>query len=382
MSAEAQRPLGKRLLTALPLIVIVMLATLFLEGAGWLRGFETHTLDAGLRLMARHHASEDIYIVRISDADYDFLFHRQSPLDGRALYDLLAAIAAGRPAVIGVDLDTADVSLPSNWGSPPRWPPIVWARAAGGEGEEIEAFGVLGGSNPGLLSGLSLLPRDPDGIVRRYRRRFRVGGEELDAFPWAVARAYCGLAEHRTDLTCRNRAKSAPGDWLLNVFAERYEFEHLNAAHVMQASQGPDWATEGPLHGKIVLVGGCYKAARDEYITPFGPMAGVALMAQALQSDLRGSAIPPGSLPIILLVDVVGGLTLVLLHEWRPVGIGWTLLAVPVIALLSSFFAYHSLAYWATFAPVLVGVFLHEFHHHLSEHRALRARLASLERDP
>ena len=71
--------------------------------------------------------------------------------------------------------------------------------------------------------------------------------------------------------------------------------------------------------------------------------------------------------------ELIGGY---LLTAWHFFSKGWSavtlrIMAVPVLAMASSFFAFSSLAYWANFIPVLSGVLIHELYEHFKHHRDL-----------
>src|SRR5262249_17674768 len=111
---------------------------------------------------------------------------------------------------------------------------------------------------------------------------------------------------------------------------------------------------------KVVLVGGEYSAARDEYVTPIGPMYGVELMGQSVESELAGDTI--GGLPrwwmgVLPLVSVL--LLVWLYHRFRlRQAILAAMLLVPLLALVSSYLVFSSFALWAYFAPVLLGIMI------------------------
>ena len=151
--ATGWTPRLRRLIGALWVNFLFSALTFVAAEAGWLRGMETAVLDAWLHLSERLRPSH-VVIVSITEEDYRELFHRSSPLDSGILLNLLKAIAAGRPSVIGVDLDTADIALRS--AHDPEfsrsWPTIVWARDAVVEGSRIEPLPVLASTDS--LTGL------------------------------------------------------------------------------------------------------------------------------------------------------------------------------------------------------------------------------------
>ncbi len=75
----------------------------------------------------------------------------------------------------------------------------------------------------------------------------------------------------------------------------------------------------------------------------------------------------------MVIFEISGGYLLVAWHFFSK---GWSavtlrVIAVPVLAMASSFFAFSSLAYWANFVPVLAGVLIHELYEHFKHHRDL-----------
>ena len=93
---------------------------------------------------------------------------------------------------------------------------------------------------------------------------------------------------------------------IFNFYGDRYRFPIDQAGSFFQGADGEprllsqedltrkteiDEARKALFEGKIVLIGGAYHEARDEYFTPLGVMKGVELNALAIQSDLGGGGI-------------------------------------------------------------------------------------------
>lgn len=132
------------------------------------------------------------------------------------------------------------------------------------------------------------------------------------------------------------------------------------------------WRTNGPLKGKVVLLGGYYRASRDFYITPVGRMAGLQLMAQAVESEL-GGGIRTANHVLAFVLDILAGLTVVLVQRrFRLLSaLVISLVAIPSLSLVGSLLAFSTFAWWISFAPVTVGVLIHELYHHAAEYRRL-----------
>ena len=116
----------RHLLHAAPVIAVVSLVVFVLSHGGFLRTFETAALDTWLRLKAPQPVA-NVVIVAITDCDYRELFGETSPLNAGRVSDLVHAIVAGRPKVVGVDLDTSHSSFAA-LAVPEAGVPVVWAR--------------------------------------------------------------------------------------------------------------------------------------------------------------------------------------------------------------------------------------------------------------
>src|SRR5205807_624458 len=121
--------------------------------------------------------------VGISDADYQRadLFNATSPLRCESVRRVLADVAAGGPAVIGVDLDTGSAGFECLRDLPADWPPIVWAedavfQPADRTFKNAPALAGRGAVRERDRTGLAEFPVDPDGAVRRYYRALPLEG--------------------------------------------------------------------------------------------------------------------------------------------------------------------------------------------------------------
>jgi hypothetical protein len=99
----------------------------------------------------------------------------------------------------------------------------------------------------------------------------------------------------------------------------------------------------------------------------------VQLFADAVETEIQRRPITTLNETSMVILEVLGGYSLALWHfvskGWRAVTL--RILLVPALAILFSFFAFSSLAYWANFIPVLVGVSTHELYEHFKHHRQL-----------
>jgi CHASE2 domain-containing sensor protein len=333
----------------------------------WLSCLENASLDAMLNLGERR-VSDRLVIVQIDDDDYKTLFHETSPLSPHILRDLIEAIAAGKPRVIGVDLDTSPQVF-RKFEISPSWPPIIWAQSLDSNAGN-EPVPILGGRNLRPLAGIALSPMDGDCNIRFYQKSYSTSRGPLPSFPQVIAA--------RAQSVRGGRAQSVREDVEPHILTGFHVFPKYSAQQVLAASRQPMWSSLGPFQGKIVLLGGTYRAGRDLYSTPLGVMSGVEIMAQAVEVILSTSPIEALKEWIMVALEVISGLFIVFLNrklDVRP-ALLLSLAYVALLAPLASLMLFYTLAYWANFVPILVGVILHQVYEQAeSYHRLLEQRV-------
>ena len=288
-------PFFKAVTRAAPVILLICAFTLAVETLGWLDRFENAGVDAFNILKAPKEPSH-VILVGISDDDHRDYFAETSPLDAEKLRTIIDAVASGRPRLIAVDIDTSSRSFRELRVSE-SWPPIVWGQDAVPTDEQLKAIPVLGGqaTRNGDAVGIAALPMDSDGVVRRHLREFSLGGtthEGAPSFPWAIVQTACKSGALEFCEASARESGHSEGGLRLNFSGERYTFTPLSVRYVLQAASSEGWRTRGPLLGKVAILGGCYRAARDSYVTPVGVMYGLQLMAQAVESELGAASGP------------------------------------------------------------------------------------------
>ncbi|HEY6766144.1 MAG TPA: CHASE2 domain-containing protein [Candidatus Sulfotelmatobacter sp.] len=402
-------------------LVIVRLLEIFVP---FLSNLDRSFLDLFARLHAVPTASE-IYIVEITDEDYKNIFCSRSPLDHAIVKDLIQSIAKAGPAVIGVDLDTggdewADYRAPTRGtGDAGPQTAIVWAGVPtnlsdlGKAGSDFEVECPLGGSRSNTWSGsdetlpsgigLVILPEDDDGRVRGHRRDFpdakltcgKGGLYKLVPFDVAVKAACyknwrCRQSLHHpsepwTEKLVRFFQNRPLTKEYVNFWGERYRFQVIQASEFLNPSPELKKARADLLQNHIVLVGGAYSAARDDYWTPFGSMRGVELLASGIHSAASGYILP-SDWPPVYLFSIVVDLALGIFVIWiasilRP---GTT--NERIVAILGSIvpfyllYKFYSSNVWLGAVPVVAGVCLERIHALYEERNELRKDLERLKK--
>ncbi len=366
-------------------VLMVAAVTIFLEHIGWLRGFERSALDTWLRVrlhLSSPVESNHIVIVGITDKDYKEIFSGKSPLDKGGLEQIIKALISARPAALGVDISTSDKQFKDMQLAGDV--PIIWSEDAptGEAGESnAETLGALGGNKPASqLSGVAQLPMDNDGIIRSYLRDIK----GHDSFQWAITKTFCKrmkenpaikaqlgdasekLAQRCEEIERINNNEEKKEILAIDFLGDRYKFQHYTAREVTDAYMAGRQDFFDKLSGRIVLLGGLFSSARDVYSTPVGRMAGVELMAHAIESELQGGGFRRPKEIYMIALSIVGGICILLLFIRFGLTRGCLFSAaiIVIIAPLWSYVAFRSFAYTTYFLPILLAVLVHQLYEH------------------
>ncbi len=305
--------------------------------------------------------------------------------------------------------------------------PVVWAQVPCNIIEPLTLAPVLGGSlhDPHFF-GIPRFPVDSDGMVRSYQSAFQATGklepcpttfvhttEESAAVPTSesggelnvgsassFARAVSDRAcqDPAFDCSSRRPEENPVALWgvirsqfrricfgstdclslfedqapsvIFNFYGDRYRFPIIQAheflgsdAQESNNDQSLQIQRRALLRDKIVLIGGSFHAARDVYNTPLGQMAGVELIALAIQSDF-GGGIREAQKVFEILADILAGALVVLVYfyyQHRPrVAFYASLLGIFLATLLFSFILFRTAAYWFNFMPIVIGMIMHQ----------------------
>jgi CHASE2 domain-containing sensor protein len=356
--------LGRRFLKAVPLMLLAVLFTFILNRAGLLNDLETTLLDTQMRLDVPSGES-DVVIVDITQQDFAQTFAGETrPLKPESLRKLIDAVARGGPCVIGVDIDTS-FSQFKDFKAADEWP-VIWAR----ETEEVPAdvnqkatpLDVLGGQNPALndRSGIPFLIDDPGRITRRYTRLIETTQGNRPSFAWAVYKE----AKSRNCRGVKFPELPESTDPLLIRYSRGVDGvgrPRITATNIIRLAESGDWQNNNLIKNKIVLLGGSY-LGDDKHDTPLGVMTGLEVMANVVESELRGGGIKPPNLFTMGLLLFFDGVLLIGVFQVLPLrrALLFSFPLIIVISLACSFITYRSLSRWVFFAPIMLGVVLTE----------------------
>ncbi len=406
---------GRHYLKAIIWIVILTAVVHVMEVSGVLKGFEMAGLDTFLRLHSRQ-MSYRVVIVEITDEDYNDpnLFGGKSPLNNEQLRKLVSNIQTYHPAAIGMDFDTtsedwchvessrlANILPPSNSASDGITPPVVWAEIPHNLEEPLKLAPVLGGMlQDRNYAGIPRFPVDADGMVRRYESKFHVTGS-LEACPKqfsperdpsskptdaaataesddarsnqvsmaSFARTVLQHACKNPKMNCSSLHQDFDHPVIFNFYGDRYRFPIIQSREFIgpladaPRDENVRHRREDLLKDRIVLIGGNFSAARDVYMTPLGEMAGVELLALAIESDF-GGGIRETQKWLEKLADFIVGSLIVLVYFYyrrRPrFALALSLIAIPFVATAFSLLLFRTAAYWFNFMPIIIGMVLHQ----------------------
>jgi hypothetical protein len=260
-----------------------------------------------------------------------------------------------------------------------------------GEREETTALALqtVAGRDVGAdskHSGVPQFPVDPDSVVRRYRRWYRVvelsGTVRSESLPEAKLLASLPHAVAKECKPCvaedpkwRAEEASESDDLILKYVGDPSVFSPIEARYLLPRVSGKLYPRPQQMEidralelkqPRIVLIGGTYKGARDVYRTPLGEMAGVELLAQAVETDLHKGIQEPNDVWKIL-ADITAGFLVILLWNAKPLRHSMSLrifftVCVGAIFLaftfLSKFLFQHGI--WLDTAAIVLGVVAHQ----------------------
>jgi CHASE2 domain-containing sensor protein len=358
--------------------------TYWLHDMGVFDRWENNNLDRFL-FTKKPSQSKEIVLVVIDEDDYRGEFESKSPLAAQRVVHIIEAIRKGKPEVIGVDLDTSQWILGENAiGKPDAnpmkvdrkeiagWHNVVWARDGWTENGQFQMAPVLGDDPTDICFGLPALRLDDDGVVRRFLPVYNAAGE-APGFSTTVIR----LSNAKGEASCKIAGapafvgSSGEHERLINFLGSRDSFRKLTASSILALANTEEWQKNSDVDGKIVLLGGTFRAARDRFSTPVGALDGVEVLAHILETELH--PLEEAQPWHYVAADVALGLVLLvglypLAPVWRIVG----LLSSFVLAIFASYLVFQTSSYFFSFVPVIAGVRVHQVIEQYFEGRELK----------
>jgi hypothetical protein len=366
---ENRKLLGRLSHSKAALIVIAVMVLIF-QMRNLPETLANSSLDAAISIERPVHA-QSVRLVTIDNDDYAKLFHSRSPLDATVLAELLDAVAKAHPRAIIVDIDTTDTSF-SGMETPPV--PVVWNTS----GEEFEdgKFNLdppLGGEKLPLnsVAALAIAPQDDRGIVRGYQHTYSLkSGGTVDSPGYAAARIALGHAPEEP-------ASHAGETHYLDY---RYRFVPTKANDLIENAKSDGWEKMALFAGQVVVVGGTYRAGRDQYSTPKGLMDGCAIVAQSAAAEIDGTFISSASRWMTGFLMVLGGLATMAVYHWLKFRMAFlvSLFMVPGLSIVSNFILFHRFAAWGAMVPLVIAVIVAELYSEATLYLTFYQKVAKL----
>ena len=378
--------------TGAVVVLFVALLSWSLHNGPILRDLQTTSLDMLFLSHKKIQGYNDIAVVSITDQDYADLFHRQSPLNVPILSDLIVACARSGARVIGVDMITSDWTAEQRQSARDRSIAaapkvrIVWADDGWPDDQGKLHINQLSGLDEQGHVDCQAVPAaipDDHGIVRGYLPGVQVADGNTPQVLPAMATILYDIYQNGLPGCAPEGvlpAANTSDEQIVNYSGGGAAFPYLSAATVLQASNGEAWINANPLRGHIALIGGSFREGRDRYVTPAGYMDGVDILAQTVLSNSR--PVKATSRLWFTLSDLFVGM-LLLTSTWflhRAWVLILSFLLIPIIAMAASYVVFTGFGYFASFVPVIAGVFLHHLVEHAIEHWRLTKEVQELRR--
>jgi CHASE2 domain-containing sensor protein len=332
------------------------------------------SLDAAISIQPAVQA-QSVRLVTIDDQDYAALFHARSPLDPQVLGNLLTAVAKGHPRAIIVDIDTSDASF-LGMATPPI--PIVW-NVSGDQLADgnFNLYAPLGGRPlpPGSVAALAIAPEDERGVVRGYQHMYPLeAGGSVVSPGYAASRIVAGNPPE----------DSATVGAQTHFLDFRYRFAPVKAQDLMQDAESGNWDKMALFNGQVVVVGGTYRAGRDQYATPKGLMNGCEIIAQAAAAEIDHTYISSVNRWMTGLIMILGGVVTLAVYHWLKFRQAFlaSLALVPILSLVSNWILFHRLAAWGAMVPLVIAVIMAELYSKTALYLGFYQRVTKLKAKP
>lgn len=379
------------------LVLILAAIATFLLAGGLLYNLELFASDVLFRLRGPITDETPVVVVAIDNASFTQNRY-QWPWPREYIARIVDQIAVGQPSVIALDIQFYEPSTAEA--------DAELARAIGEAGNVVLVNNITAETRQGIsistynrpipeldavaTLGLTNIPRDPDGAVRRVLG-FQAHNGEL-FFSWAlqVARIYLGEEDFTVLSADRILIGDHPVDLQDQFLVVNFRGEPAATVPYYSAYQVADGLVDPSVFaGKIVLFGATDESFHDTYLTPFigippTPMPGVEVIGHAIDTILNERYIhrlPTNSLPQFLVAVAAAALAVFLTIRLRPVP-GLLVSAVLILLYLVAaviIFANLRLIF-PIMAPVIAGglTFLANTSLQLYEEQRARTRIRDL----
>ena len=428
---------------AVPVLLLIVVVMTLLERTRPFEYLKGTLIDAFTRSNTTE-MPHNLVTVEITGDDYEDLFDGKSPLKPAVMFQLIKALAPLQPSVVAVDVDTSEA--PWACMNPDELKEgrlkdakFVWAQVpleshgserSGEDAAQITLGPVVGGKITDVTQmGVARFPQDEDGYVRGFRSAYTVQGKlpgalpcttspdntkgqaaaqtppeaespnelensKMPAFFRAIAEAYYHSAsKNQSDEKDKEFAQTDSELKYLKFTGERRHFQTVDAGHFLAKVKNGKEEEIVPkkldaddfkrVQNSMVLIGGAYPEARDEYYTPLGLMPGVELIANAVENELGQSVGEVGMVKTIAF-DLFAGVLIVLIYfknPYHPVRAFGLSLAAMGLVVAAGAISYYGVGAFLNFVPVMAGMVIHQMVEGTQQATELKEQVTKLTED-
>jgi CHASE2 domain-containing sensor protein len=299
---------------------------------------------------------DNVFILGITENEYaspDW-FGARTPLDPLVLRRVIEAALSHRPAVLAIDLDTSN-PIYSGFldGVELGMTKVVWARTIQQRGSELEVTPVAGRTEvePPYSGIASALP-GPDGVVRTFSQAFDVRSRSVKGLPAAITDAYC------LSTFCPPSAQSLQKGEIAHRFRLNAGGRVIELPRLVRLESG-----EPPtvLTGKIAILGEL-NSRFDRHMTPVGPLYGVEVIAEIVESELTGDIIRSIDPTLYWVIKIFVGLAIILINRvlWPIAAMLTSTITLAMLGLLLTTAGFLSGAFWLGFSTFVFAILLEQ----------------------
>lgn len=327
--------------------------------AKWLGDILLRTRDAQIPRYTR--------LVQIDETDREKVLLGKTPVDGPALVRAVCGLAASKPAVIVVDVNTASEK---SFGKDLRTLPdfngvqVIWAVNASWEqvGRKLVLkSGRFLGGNLFAPFGIARMPVGFDGVVRGWYRSVEVNGAETPSVTTKAVQMYC---QGRSDCSDGHDPSFAVDYVFPSMHLSEFIPElkaPLEKGKPLVCSESDSLGFNRKLEGMMVVLGTTHPD-EDRHDTPWGTKSGAELTAISIEESRNPHSLGhlhwtlKWSLKILLAIGVAA-----LHHFFWPISATvLTVLLLPFALLVSTFAVFWFGDYQMATVPLVVGILLEQ----------------------
>lgn len=364
----------RKLLRALLIGISSSIIITIISHIGYLEFLQRKSIDFMVWWKDEEKAS-DIAIVAIDNEAYEYL-GKKTPLPRDKLAILIDFLIRCKARVISVDVEFRDKT------SPEKDELLISVLDSG---KMVTPYSIMPSEIPGrykrlplfyafkdTLIGYANVYTDDDGLIRRSPLTLRdEENNPMRSFGLQTYLRYSGNSGNREYLSETRDS----GIIRINYSGPAGTFPHYPARpFLMMAEAGLEPPSENPFSDKLVFIGATFGDSRNFFLTPNGPMSGVEIHANIVNTLLTAKEIRTLTWPLMFLIQftlcMIVSVLFAFLRVWKTIIIsvsGLVLIFIPL-----SYLAYVSRNYWIDFTLPFAAIMMISVTNNYLEKRRIR----------